>query len=139
MKRLLDTSFRQPYLDAWLLLLRIFVAGFMFTHGIPKLLRLVNGEMRFGDPIGLGPEVSLVLAVFAEVLCSALILAGLATRLATIPLMITMAVAAFIAHGGDPFGKMELPLLYFFIYVSLFILGSGKYSADFLLFRRRRI
>ena len=141
MKRLLSTDLRKNYLDAWLLILRILTACFMLAgHGLPKFYKLMaGGEIKFGDPIGLGPTASLTLAVFAEAVCSTFILIGLGTRIAAIPLIMTMAVAAFIAHAGDPFGKKELPLLYLFTYVTLFILGSGKYSVDFLLGKRLKI
>lgn len=136
MKRIFLPTFNQAFLDAWLLILRILSTGFMFTHGMPKLERLLSGNMRFGDPIGLGPEMSLVLATGAEVGCATLVLVGFATRLATIPLIFTMLVAAFIAHGDDPFSKMELPLLYVLLYVTLLVLGAGRYSVDFLLSQR---
>ncbi|MFD2571398.1 DoxX family protein [Spirosoma soli] len=115
---------------SWLLLLRISVNGFMLTHGIPKLIRILNGDMSFGDPLGIGSGPSLVLATFAEAGCAVLVLLGFYTRLATLPLMFTMLVAAFIAHGGDPFGKKELSLLYLLIYATLFFVGPGKYSID---------
>lgn len=106
----------------------------MFTHGFPKFYKLMaGGEVQFRDVLGMGPAVSLSLAVFAEVICSTFVLVGLGTRLATIPLIITMLTAAFVAHADDPFGKKELPLLYLFIYITVLILGSGKYSIDFLL------
>lgn len=133
MKRIFLPTFNQALLDVWLLILRILSTGFMFTHGMPKFQRLLSGDMRFGDPIGLGPDTSLVLAIGAEVGCATLVLIGLATRLAVIPLMFTMLVAAFIAHGDDPFGKMELPLLYFLVYATLLVVGAGRYSVDFLL------
>jgi putative oxidoreductase len=134
MRRTLKTGFNQQHLDLWLLVLRILVAVLMFTHGFPKFYKLMTGNyMQFRDVFGMGPAVSLSLAVFAEVICSTFILIGLATRVATIPLIITMLVAAFVAHAGDPFGKKELSLLYLFIYITVLILGSGKYSIDFLL------
>ena len=93
--------------------------------------------MRFGDPLGLGPEVSLVLAVFAEFFCSILVMLGIGTRLAVIPLMVTMSVAAFIAHGDDPFGRKELALMYLVSYAVLLLNGSGKFSVDQLLRKRK--
>lgn len=108
----------------------------MLTHGFPKLQRLLAGEMQFGDPLGLGPEISLVLAVFAEFFCSILIVLGLGTRLAVIPSIVTMAVAAFIAHGADPFGRKELALLYLVGYVVLLLSGSGKFSVDRIISRK---
>ena len=117
-------------LHGWLLILRITIASMMLTHGIPKLLKILDGDWQFGDPLGVGSELSLGLTVFAAVGCSLLILIGLLTRLATIPLLITMIVAFFVVHAADPFGKKELPLLYALIYATLFFTGPGKYSVD---------
>lgn len=136
MKRTLQTEFNHNRLDVWLLLLRMLVAAFMLTHGLPKFYRLMTGDFSFADPIGIGEPATLFLAVFAEVICSTFIFIGLGTRLATVPLIATMLVAALISNWNDPFGKKELPLLYLFIYVTLLVLGSGKYSVDFLLSRR---
>ncbi len=116
--------------DIGILLLRIAAGGFMLAHGIPKLMKIFNGDWGFANPLGIGPEASLVLTVFAEVICAGAILIGFKTKWATIPAMITMLVAAFIVHGPDPFQKKEMALLYFLMYAALFFLGSGKYSVD---------
>jgi putative oxidoreductase len=60
----------------------------MITHGVPKLEKLIAGDFKFADPIGLGSRTSLILTVIAEVLCPAFNSIGFATRLATIPLII---------------------------------------------------
>jgi len=133
-KKAFNTRTREKSLDLMVFIVRITIAAFMITHGWPKLLRLLEGgEIQFGDPIGLGPALSLILAVFAEFFCSVLIGIGLGTRLAAIPLIITMAVAAFVAHGGDPFRQKEMALLYLLIYLTLVVTGGRKYSIDFLL------
>ncbi len=114
-----------------LLLLRITSGGLMLTHGIPKWNKLFGDEpISFANPIGLGETWSLILVTFAEVICSILILIGLSTRLALVFLIITMAVAAFITHAGDPLNEIELPLFYLMVYISLLISGPGKYSID---------
>ncbi len=137
MKKLFSTKINLNTLDFMLLLLRIAVAVFMLTHGYPKLTRLFSGEeIRFADPFNLGMTFSLVLVVFAEFLCSILIGIGFGTRLASIPLIVTMLVAAFVAHGPDPFGKKELALMYLVVYIFLLFTGSGKYSVDYLLSRK---
>ncbi|MBS4069842.1 DoxX family protein [Algoriphagus aquatilis] len=113
---------------------RLLAGGMMLTHGISKIGRLLGeGPVEFADPFGLGPEISLILAIFSEFLCAILIMIGFKTRLATIPLMITMLVAAFYAHGDDPFGEKELSLVYFTAYLGILILGGGKYSFDWYL------
>lgn len=136
MKRLLHTGTREEALNILVLLLRISIAGFMLTHGWPKFSKLLEGgEIQFGDPLGLGPALSLILVVFAEFFCSILLAVGLGTRLASIPLIFTMFVAAFISHGPDPFGRKETALLYLLVYLSLLVVGSRKYSVDYLLTR----
>lgn len=138
MKRFFAISYNPDLVHVWLIFLRIGVAVLMWTHGIPKLMRLLEGDTGFGDPIGLGPTLSFVLVVFSEAICSLLILLGLATRLAVIPLIISCSVAAFVAHADDPFGKKEMLLLYLLIYITLLILGSGKYSIDATIGPTRR-
>lgn len=103
----------------------------MFGHGLPKWGRLNSGEeIQFADPFGIGPAASLFLAVFAEVACSVLLMLGLFSRLATIPLIITMLVAAFYANAGQPFQKMELALVYLLLLATIFFFGPGKYALD---------
>ncbi|MAP54662.1 DoxX family protein [Altibacter sp.] len=113
-----------------LLLLRIGFAGMMLTHGIPKLLKLLSGNFEFGDPIGLGEPVSLVLAVLGEAICPLLIIVGFKTRWAAIPAFLTMGVAAFIVHGDDPFASKEKALLYLVGFLVIALLGAGKYALD---------
>ena len=122
-------------IDLGLLVLRLwFGLEMAFAHGLPKLLKIFAGDFSFGDPIGVGPAVSLVLATFGEFVCGLLIAAGFFTRLSTIPYIITMLVAAFIAHGGDGWGKMSFPLMYEVAAIVLFITGPGRYSLDQKLF-----
>jgi putative oxidoreductase len=117
--------------DLGLLLVRLLSGGMMLTHGLPKIDRLIGeGPVKFADPFGLGPEISLVLVIFAEVACSIFVMIGFKTRWATIPLMTTMLVAAFYAHADDPFGDKELPLLFFTIFLSILISGPGRYSVN---------
>lgn len=124
--------------DIALLLLRLGVGGLMLTHGIPKLMKFFgNDPITFGDPVGLGAEASLTLVIFAEVVCSILVIIGLGTRLAAIPLMATMAVAFFIVHAADPFQQKELALFYLIVFLVLFLTGSGKYSLDQYFLKRK--
>jgi len=117
--------------DVALLIFRIGISALMLTHGYGKLMQLFSGEeIAFADPIGIGATASLALAVFSEFICSILIILGLGTRLAAIPLIITMVVAVFIVHLPDGLARQELPLLYLFGYILLLLTGGGKYSLD---------
>jgi putative oxidoreductase len=137
MKRFFFTRFNPEILDLALLVVRVMVGLTMLTHGYPKLGKLTaDGPFDFGDPLNIGPGPSLVLTVFAEFVCSFFILFGLGTRLAVVPLMVTMLVAAFVVHKTDGFGKQEMAVLYLLIYFFLFMAGSGKYSLDRVLEKR---
>src|SRR5690606_7289674 len=124
--------------DIGVFLLRLGVGGLMLTHGLPKLFRLFGSDpIIFGDPIGIGQELSLMLVVFSEVICSILIIIGLATKLAAIPLFLTMIVAFFIVHADDPFQRKELALFFIIVYLVLFFTGSGKYSLCHYFLKRK--
>jgi putative oxidoreductase len=120
-----------------LLILRVALGVFMAgLHGWGKLGMLTDGAVAFADPIGIGVGASLVLATFAEFACSILLVLGLFTRLACVPLIVTMAVAAFIVHGGDPWGEKELAYIYLAGYLTLLLTGPGKFSVDALIMKR---
>src|SRR5690606_28286999 len=122
-------------LDLAALLLRAIGGGLMMMqHGYPKLMKLSgNGPIKFADPIGIGEFNSLLLAIFAEFICAALLIIGLFTRLAVIPLIITMLVILFVVHAGDPIEDIEMAVLYAAIFVALFFSGPGKWSVDALI------
>ena len=113
-----------------LFLLRFTFSAMMLSHGIPKLLNLIQGTLMKSDPIGIGVLATAILVVIAEAICPMLIIIGYKTRLASIPVIITMGVAAFIVHGADPIGMKEKALLFLFAFVAIALLGAGKHSVD---------
>ncbi len=128
---------KNQYADAGLLVLRVAVAAIMmFAHGADKLVNFGDKVAVFPDPLGFGATASLILAVFAEFFCSLAVGFGFLTRLATIPLIITMLVAAFVVHGGDPWRDKELAIMYFIIYLVILIAGPGRFSIDRMVFQK---
>jgi putative oxidoreductase len=136
MKKIFSVTHENKNIDIALLITRVAIALLMLTHGLPKISRFAKDPVQFMDFLGIGTTASLVLAVFAEVVCSVFVLLGLGTRLAVIPLSITMMIAAFHVHLSDPFSKQEMSLHFLLTYVILFILGSGKYSIDNMLSKK---
>ncbi len=118
--------------DIALLLLRLTFGGLMLVnHGWGKMMNLFgDAPIEFMDFMGLGQPVSLALTVFAEFLCAALVVLGLFTRWAVIPLIITMLVAIFMVHINDPFAKMELGIIYLMAFTAIGLAGPGWYSLD---------
>ena len=142
-----------------LLILRLGVGGFMLTHGWGKVQLLLNGGLsKFGDPIGIGSGPSMVGVVVAEFACALLVMIGLATRLAVLPVVFAMAVAAFVQHGNDPWtmgegaklfvsggakswASKEPALLFLIPFLALAFTGAGRFSLDAMIgprWRRRR-
>jgi len=119
--------------DLGLLILRVAAGGMMLHHGWGKLHKVLSGQWGFPDPIGIGAKPSLALAIFAEFFCAALVVLGFKTRWATIPILVTMAVAAGIVLRGQPWGEKELPLLYGAAFLTLALCGGGRFALDSFL------
>ena len=83
----------RKHLDGALLFLRLFIGGMMLSHGWAKLASFSTLSATFTDPLGVGSTLSLLLILFAEVGCSCLLIFGLMTRLAALPLMFGMLMA----------------------------------------------
>lgn len=139
-----------------LLILRLGLGGYLLTHGWGKLEMVLAGAYdQFGDPIGLGNVASLLLVTFAELVCAFLVTIGLATRFAAVPVVVVMTVAAFVAHGGDPWtmaggyvlftsgaaeswASKQPALMFLVAFLALAFTGAGRYSIDGWIAGRRR-
>jgi putative oxidoreductase len=135
MKKLFSTTYSATAFNVAILVLRAGISITMIHHGYNKLTHFSEMQEKFMNFMGLGTDISLGLAIFAEFFCSILLLIGLATRVALIPMIITMAVAVFSAHSADIFGKGELATLYLLAYIALLLVGPGAYSVDGILNR----
>ena len=117
-------------LDLGLFVLRLSFSTLMLTHGLGKFNRLFADEIKFGDPIGLGPELSLYLVVLGEFLAPMFVILGIKTRLAAFFPFFTMLIAAFVAHGGDPFERKEKALLFMFGFLVIMLCGAGRFAME---------
>lgn len=122
--------------DLATLLLRLIFGGMFVYYGYMKAANYEAIAPMFQDIIGIGAKLSFNLVIFAELVCGFLVLIGLLTRFAIIPVFITMVVAFFIAHAEDGFDVKAIAFVYMLLCLVIFILGSGKYSADAVLFSK---
>jgi putative oxidoreductase len=120
------TSFALLLLRAWLGL------SMLLLHGLSKVKDFSKLSADFPDPLHVGHTASLALVVFAEVLCSVLLVLGLATRFAALMLAVNMFVAFFIVLQGALTGAHsgEIAFIYLAGYVALLFAGAGKLSLD---------
>lgn len=109
----------------------------LFGHGLPKLVDYSQKVATFSDPLGVGSATSLSLAIVGEVFASALLILGLGTRVAAVPLLLTMLVAAFLVHADDPWARKEMALLYAAPALTLLLTGAGRFSWDAKIQGRR--
>lgn len=121
------------------LLIRLLVGAVFLSEGIQKFLlpdeRGVGRFIKIGIP---APEVAASFVGVLEIVCGILVLSGLATRLATVPLIINMVVAILttkvpillsqgfsaMAHETRTDWSMLLGSLF------LLIVGAGPWSID---------
>ena len=85
--------------DVGLLFLRVSGGLFLlWVHGLPKLLDFSAQLQLIEDPFHLGSHLTLMLAIFAEVVCPLLIVAGVLARLACVPILFVLLVALLVVH-----------------------------------------
>ena len=129
------------------ILIRLMVGSIFLSEGIQKFLfPAIRGAGRF-EKIGLpSPEFLGSFVGMFEIVCGALILLGLFTRLASIPTFIIMLVAIattksevlandgfwLMMHGSRTDWAMLLGSLF------LIINGSGKFSVDWYIKNKKK-
>ena len=126
-------------------LIRLMVGAVFLSEGIQKFL--FPDQLGAGRFLKIGLPMPDVLGPFVgtfEIACGSLVLLGLMTRLAVIPLLAIMAVALattkwpmladqgfwYMAHESRTDWSMTLGALY------LLIVGAGPWSIDVRLLRR---
>jgi len=130
MRKLFSTGYTNGAVSFSMLVLRVVFGGMILMHGWPKLINFTAKMNSFPDPLGVGHKISLGMTVFAEVFCAVLIIMGLLTRLASIPLVICMSVIIFMISASKSIPEKELPILFLAAFVTLLFTGPGKFSID---------
>lgn len=112
-----------------LLCLRIFFGLILMTHGLDKLYNYTSLNFSFPDPMGMGSQISLLFAIFAELVCSVAFIFGVLYRLTMLPIIAVMAVAFLHIHNAS-ITQGELAFVYLMMLVMMYITGPGQYSVD---------
>jgi putative oxidoreductase len=117
--------------DFGLLFLRVSGALFLlWVHGLPKLLNYTAQLQNIEDPFQLGANVTLILAIFAEVLCPLLIIAGVFVRLACLPILCVLLIALLIVHPQWSIEEGQFGWLLLIVFTSTFIAGPGRLALN---------
>lgn len=126
-----------------LLLVRVVVGIVFLTSGWGKLQHL-DGVTEFFRSLGIPfAEVQAPFVAGVELVGGALVLVGLGTRLAAVPLFFTMVVAIATAKWGDLEGFGSFVRLsevdYAVLFVVLFGFGAGPLSLDALIAKKQPV
>jgi putative oxidoreductase len=117
--------------DVGLLFLRVSGALFLlWVHGLPKLLDFSAQLQLIEDPFHLGAHLTLCLAIFAEVLCPLLIVAGVLVRLACLPILFVLLVALLVVHPQWSVAEGQFGWLLLILFASVFIAGPGRLALN---------
>lgn len=130
MKSFFSTKYSNASFNIGMLVIRLFLGLILISHGYPKLVHFSTMRHKFMDFMNMGSTVSLALILFAELFCGFLILIGMFTRLAAIPVVIGMGVVFFVASNADLFGQGERGGMYMAAAFLLLLCGPGKASVD---------
>lgn len=126
--------------DLPLLFMRLVLAyGFYSTASMKwqNISRVAEWFGSLGIPL---PALNAYLAASTEVAGVILLTLGLATRIISIPLIITMLVAIVTVHLNNGFeagnNGFEIPLYYLIMLFALLIYGPGRLSVDNILSKK---
>lgn len=112
-----------------LLFLRVSAALLLLhIHGLPKLLNWSTELQRIEDPFGLGPTLTLAMAVFAEVICPVLLMLGVFARLACLPVLAVLGVALAVVHPKWTLEQAQFAWLFTVLFAGLAITGPGAWA-----------
>ncbi len=127
MKKILSIKYSAGAFNFSMLFLRLVFGIFMLAkHGYMKMMNFETLQSQFYNFLGMGSKTSLILDIFAEVICALFIVLGLFTRVAALILIISMLVVIFAAEAGKPFLDAELAYVYLGAFLTLFLCGPGK-------------
>lgn len=114
--------------DLGLLILRLFAGlALALAHGMGKIPPSGFAEWMSASGV---PMIFVWLCIIAEFGGGIFLALGLLTRPAAFLIVGNMVSALLIAHRGQSFGEMELPLFFLATAVCFVLVGAGRYSVD---------
>ena len=133
MRKFFSTRYNAGAFNTALFILRLGFGILLVHHGYQKFSNFHQTEGFMIDLFGLGKATTTSLVIFAELFCGILVIIGLFTRLACVPIIILFFVIIFKVTNADYFGKSEMPELYLVSFLAILFAGPGKVSIDNLI------
>jgi putative oxidoreductase len=114
--------------DAALLFLRVTASVLvLLVHGLPKAIHYASQLDAIEDPLHFGKTLTLGFAIFAEVVCPLLMIAGIAARLAALPIMLVSVIALGLVHREWTLDQGQFAWMLLIMFGTIAIGGAGRY------------
>ncbi len=104
------------------------------VHGLKKLVKDGGTEEVVPNPLHLPPKLNQAIADFSDLVAPVLVALGLATRLSVLPILAVTLTGYFVVHRKDVLSVRDIPYMYSLSYLFIFLVGAGRFSADFYLY-----
>ncbi len=132
------------FAERWLapllfLAIRLWMADIFFRSGLLKIQDLDGAMFLFTavHPVPfLPPWFAAYLATAIELVCSTLLVIGLAARFAALPMLVMVLVIQFAVGSADPAFYQTEHYYWMFLLALIVTKGAGRFSLDHLLAQR---
>lgn len=115
--------------DLGLLFLRVGASlVVIFIHGLPKVRHYASEMAAIEDPFHLGKRLTIGFAILAEVVCPLFVIAGFATRLAALPVIVLTATALIRVHPEWTAQQAQFAWMLLVLFGAIAIAGAGHYT-----------
>jgi putative oxidoreductase len=115
--------------DLGLLFLRVFGSLLViYIHGLPKIVHWETELQVIDDPLHIGRSITLLCAIFAEVICPMAIIIGVYTRLACLPFIFLLLVSMLGVHADWSLEQGQFGWLLLILFGTVALCGSGRYA-----------
>lgn len=130
------------YTNLGRLFLRLFVGIMLIQFGVRQLTYFHEIKSIFPSVLGMDSELSLIVLISIEIICSLFIMMGFLTRLmAVVPLVVMIVAEYYILSDFTQQASYMLnwqqqgylPVMFCGIYFFLLLVGPGKISIDYFL------
>lgn len=141
-KRIYIRTTGYSYTNMGRFFLRMFVGVMLMQFGVRQWMHFQDFAATFPSYFGIGSDVTMIVMIAVEILCSFCIMIGFCTRIMTVPPFVAMffaehyllthspVAAPYMLTWADP---GYVPILFMGIYFFIMLVGPGKISVDYFL------
>ncbi len=122
--------------NAALLVFRVLLCFEMFrVHGLKKVAKAGGAAEIVPNPLKLPPKLNQLIADFSDLVAPVLVALGFLTRFSVLPILAVTLTGYFVVHRRDALSVRDVPYMYSLSYLFVFLVGAGRFSADFYIYK----